>query len=171
MLSVVLIIFFDVLTMFEQKKKEVIMTTLARFNNGSMLPGFFDLTRDWLDWNNANYSSTGSSLPAVNIRETAESFQVEMAAPGMSKKDFKIELDNNLLTISSEKRTENEQKEDGRYTKREFSYQAFQRSFSLPKEVVDADKIEAKYEDGVLRLNIPKKEEAKPRPPKQISIR
>ena len=147
------------------------MTNLAKFNNGSVLPGFFDLTRDWLDWNNSNFSTTGSSLPAVNIRETQYSFEVEMAAPGMSKKDFKIELDNNLLTISSERKTENEQKQGERYTKREFSYQAFQRSFMLPKDVVDDEKIQAKYEEGVLRLNIPKKEEAKPRPPKQIAIR
>lgn len=147
------------------------MTSLARFSNGSVLPGFFDLTRDWLDWNNSNFSSAGSSLPAVNIRETTDSFEVEMAAPGMSKKDFSIELDNNLLTISSERKTENEQKDGERYTKREFSYQAFRRSFSLPKEVVDDEKIQARYEDGVLRLSIPKKEEAKPRPPKQIAIK
>ncbi len=147
------------------------MTNLSRFNNGSVLPDFFDLTRDWLDWNNSNFSTTSSSIPAVNIRETSESFEVEMAAPGMSKKDFRIELDNNLLTISSVKKQENEQKEGDRYTKKEFSYQSFQRSFSLPKEVVDDEKIQARYEDGVLRLSIPKKEEAKPRPPKQISIR
>lgn len=147
------------------------MTSLARFNNGGLMPGFFDLTRDWLDWNNSNFSTTSSSIPAVNIRETNDSFEVEMAAPGMTKKDFRIELDNNLLTISSEKKQENEQKEGDRYTKREFSYQSFQRSFSLPKDVVDDDKIRARYEDGVLRLSIPKKEEAKPRPPKQIEIR
>ena len=93
-----------------------------------------------------------------------------MAAPGMNKDDFKVELDGNLLTIVSEKNQENEVKEGERYSRREFSYQSFQRSFQLPKEVVDADKIEAKYENGVLRLLIPKKEEAKPRPPKTIQI-
>jgi HSP20 family protein len=93
-----------------------------------------------------------------------------MAAPGMEKNDFKVELDGNLLTITSEKQNENEVKEGERYSRREFSYQSFQRSFQLPKEVVDADKIEAKYENGVLRLLIPKKEEAKPRPPKMIQI-
>lgn len=147
------------------------MTTLARFNNGDVLPNFFDLTRNWMDWNNSNFSNSGSSIPAVNIRESQDSFEVEMAVPGMSKKDFRIELDNNLLTISSERKSENEHKEGERYTKREFSYQSFQRSFTLPKDVVDADKIKAKYEDGMLRLSIPKKEEAKPRPPKQIDIR
>lgn len=147
------------------------MTSLSRFNNGESLPNFFDLTRNWMDWNNSNFSNSGSSIPAVNVRESQDSFEVEMAAPGMAKKDFRIELDNNLLTISSEKKSENEHKEGERYTKREFSYQSFQRSFTLPKDVVDVDKIQARYEDGMLRLSIPKKEEAKPRPPKQIAIR
>lgn len=147
------------------------MTSLSRFNNGESLPNFLDLTRNWMDWNNSNFSNSGSSIPAVNVRESQDSFEVEMAAPGMAKKDFRIELDNNLLTISSEKKSENEHKEGERYTKREFSYQSFQRSFTLPKDVVDVDKIQARYEDGMLRLSIPKKEEAKPRPPKQIAIR
>ena len=145
------------------------MTQLAR-TNGHLFPGLFDLTRDWFDLHNNNYSSTGTNIPAVNIKESNEGFEVEMAAPGMSKKDFKIELENNLLTISSEKREEAEKKEGDRYTRKEFSYQSFSRSFSLP-EVVDADKINARYENGVLFLSIPKKEEAKPKPPKQISIK
>lgn len=146
------------------------MATLMR-NNGNLFPGFFDLTRDWLDWTNENYSTTGTSLPAVNIRETGDSFEVEMAAPGMSKKDFRIELENNLLSISSERKNETEKKEGERFTKKEFSYQSFQRTFTLPKEVVDDDKINARYENGVLYLSIPKKEEAKPRPPKLISVK
>lgn len=145
------------------------MSQLTRFN-GNLFPSLFDLSREWMDWNNSNYSTTGSSMPAVNIRETSDSFEVEMAAPGMSKKDFRIELDNNLLTISSERKEENESKEGDRYTKREFSYQSFQRSFTLPKDVVDANKIKAQYVDGVLRLSIPKREEAKPRPPRQIAV-
>lgn len=139
--------------------------------NGNLFPSFFDLSRDWLDWTNGNYSSTESSLPAVNIRETADSFEVEMAAPGMSKKDFSIELENNLLTISSEKQQENQEKEGERFTKKEFSFLSFKRSFTLPKGVVDDDKIQAKYENGILSLRIPKKEEAKPRPPKKIAIK
>lgn len=146
------------------------MTQVSKFN-GTMFPGLMDLTRDWLDWNNNHYSSTGTNIPAVNIRETVEGFEVEMAAPGMSKKDFRIELDNNLLTISSEKQHEHQEKDGERFTRKEFSYQSFRRSFSLPKEVVDDDKISARYENGVLYLHIPKKEEAKPRPPKQISIK
>jgi HSP20 family protein len=93
-----------------------------------------------------------------------------MAAPGMSKKDFKIELDNEILKISSEKKVENELNESERYTCREFSYQSFERTFHLPKSVVDLTKIKAKYDDGMLRITIPKREEAKALPPRQIDI-
>ena len=96
------------------------------------------------------------SLPAANIKETEGSFLVELASPGMTKEDFKIELDEDLLTIRSEKETEKEEK-DTRYTKREFNFTSFVRSFRLPEEV-DAEKITAKYEDGILQLEIPKKE-------------
>lgn len=132
---------------------------------------FDDLfTRDLLNWGVNNSSSTNTTIPLVNIKENNENFEVEMAAPGMNKEDFKVELDGNVLTITSEKRDEQEVKEGERYSRCEFSYQSFQRSFQLPKEVVDADKIEAKYENGVLRLVVPKKEEAKPKPPKMIQI-
>ena len=134
----------------------------------NMFDDFF--SRDLWNWGQNNNSSTNTTIPMVNIKENNENFEVEMAAPGMNKDDFKVELDGNLLTIVSEKNQENEVKEGERYSRREFSYQSFQRSFQLPKEVVDADKIEAKYENGVLRLLIPKKEEAKPRPPKTIQI-
>ena len=88
----------------------------------------------------------------------------------MRKEDFKVELNGNQLSITSEKETEHEQTEENRYTKREFSYQSFQRVFQLPKDVVDADKIEARYENGLLHLVIPKKEEAKQKPPRMIQI-
>ena len=107
-------------------------------------------------------------MPSVNIRETNDNYEVEVAAPGMDKKDFKITLDGNLLTISSFKQQSSEETED-RYTRREFSYQSFQRSFQLPKDVVDQDKISARYENGLLNLSIPKKEEAK-KAPKLIEI-
>ena len=96
------------------------------------------------------------SLPAANIKETEKSFLVELASPGMTKEDFKIELDEDLLTIRSERETEKEETET-RYTKREFNYTSFVRSFRLPEEV-DAEKITAKYEEGILQLEIPKKE-------------
>ena len=147
---------------------------MSIIKRNEFFPGlsFFDdvFSRDLWNWGANNNSSTNTTIPMVNIKEDNDNFLVEMAAPGMEKNDFKVELDGNVLTITSEKQNENEVKEGERYSRREFSYQSFQRSFQLPKEVVDAEKIEAKYENGVLRLLIPKKEEAKPRPPKMIQI-
>ncbi len=150
------------------------MTLMKR--NGSILPEIpklFDdfFTRDLFDWNARNFSNWGTTLPSVNIVENNDNFVVEMAAPGMKKDDFNIELSDDMLTISSEKEVENELNEDERYTRREFSYQAFQRSFQLPKNVVEDSKIHAKYEDGILRILIPKKEEAKKLPPRKIAIK
>lgn len=144
--------------------------------NGNLfnsLPAIFNddfFTRDLFNWGISNNSNTGTTIPAVNIKETPNAFEVEMAAPGMTKKDFRIELDSNVLTITSEKNVEEEQKDNERYSRKEFSYQSFQRTFTLPKEVVDDDKVEAKYENGVLHLVIPKKEEAKQKPARMIQI-
>ncbi|MDE3183556.1 MAG: Hsp20/alpha crystallin family protein [Bacteroidota bacterium] len=148
---------------------------LIKRNGNSMnqWPLLFDdfFNRDFFDWGLSNYSDTSTSIPKVNVKETKDNFEVEVAAPGMNKNDFKIQLDGNMLSISSEKSNEREENnEDEKYSRREFSYQSFQRSFTLPKDVVDADKIEAKYENGLLHLVIPKKEEAKQKPPKQIQI-
>ncbi|HEX8357483.1 MAG TPA: Hsp20/alpha crystallin family protein [Segetibacter sp.] len=143
--------------------------------NGTLinsLPNLFDdfFTKDLFDWRNSNFSESGTTLPAVNMKETAENFVVEMAAPGMKKEDFKVELNNNVLTISSEQRHEHEEKDNERYTRREFSYNSFQRSFQLSREAVDAENIQAKYENGVLHLLIPKREEVKQKPAKLIQI-
>lgn len=148
--------------------------TLVR-RNGSLinqLPMLFDdfFNRDAFNWGTSNFSDTNTTIPAVNIKETAENFEVEVAAPGMSKSDFRIELDGTMLTISSEKSNERVNDENERYSRREFSYQSFQRTFNLPKEVVDIENIQARYEDGLLQLMIPKKEEAKKKPPRQIEI-
>ena len=136
------------------------------------IPGLFNdvFSRDLWNWGLSNNSTTNTSIPAVNIKETNDAFEVEMAAPGMKKEDFRIELDNNMLLISSEKENQLEGDEASGYTRKEFSYQSFQRSFQLPKEVVDAEKIEARYENGLLHLVIPKKEEARQRPPRMIKI-
>ena len=144
--------------------------SLVRFSN--QMPSLFDrfLENDLFDWSNRNYSNTNTTLPAVNIKEDEDGFEVEMSAPGLDKKDFKIELNNSVLTISSEKKIENETKEGQQFSRREFSYQSFSRSFSLP-ESAESEKIEAKYENGILTVNIPKKEEAKPKPTKQIEIK
>ena len=149
------------------------MTLLRR--NGSLLnqlPTLFDdfINRDNFNWRMSNFSNTNTTIPAVNIKETAESYKVEVAAPGMSKNDFKVSLEGDLLTISSEKSEQQEETESEKFTRREFSYQAFERSFTLHKEVVDLDKIEAKYEEGVMSLLIPKKEEVKVKAPRLINI-
>lgn len=130
---------------------------------------FFDdfFTRDLFDWPSS--SNTGTTIPKVNIQETDNDFKVEMAAPGMKKEDFKVELDSNMLTISSEFSKEDEYQDHGKYSRKEFSYQSFQRSFRLP-ETVEPDKIKAKYENGILHLLIPKREEAKRKPARTISI-
>lgn len=127
------------------------------------------LNRDWYDWSNQNFSMTNTTIPSVNIKETENEFEVEMAAPGMEKDDFKLEIHNNVLTISSEKQTENKTEEGKNITRREFSYQSFSRSFTLPV-IVDTDRISAKYENGILKVEIPKKEEARPKPMKQIKV-
>jgi len=108
-------------------------------------------------------------LPSVNIKETDESFEVEMAAPGIEKSDFKIEVNQGILSISSEKSTSRENSDESRYSKKEFSYQSFCRSFSLPT-TVNSDKIAAKYENGILKVNLPKREEARPKPVRMIDI-
>ncbi len=105
---------------------------------------------------------TSFQVPAVNIKEEENHYEIEMAAPGLKKKDFNVELDNNVLTISVEKEQEKEDKHDT-YTRKEFNYTSFRRSFTLPENDVDMEKIDAKYQDGVLHIMIPKlvKEENK----------
>jgi len=143
--------------------------SLVRFSN--QLPSVFDhfFEGDLFDWSNRNFSVTNTTLPSVNIKQNAEEFTVEVAAPGFEKADFKLEVHNDLLTISSEKKVENETKEGEQFTKREFSYQSFTRSFTLP-EIADGERIEANYENGILLIVIPKKDEAKPKPARMIEI-
>jgi HSP20 family protein len=133
----------------------------------SLFDGFFN--RDLMDWNSSNFSDTNTTLPAVNIRETKDEFQIEVAAPGLSKNDFKVNLDKNQLVISSE-RNEEKKEESDNYTRREFSYQSFQRSFTIDQNLVDGEKITARYNDGILCITLPKKEEMKPKPAKEIKI-
>lgn len=115
----------------------------------------------------ANFNH-GLTLPKVNIRETADAYLVEMAVPGLKKSDFRIELDNQELSISTETKAEDE-KQEGNYTRREFGYSAFKRSFSLP-ETVEEENINASYTEGILNIHLPKKEEAKQKPPRTIAI-
>lgn len=112
--------------------------------------------------------NTGITLPAVNVLDKAEEYVVEMAVPGLKKSDFDINLDNQLLSISAETQTDNTEEEHN-FTRREFGYSSFKRTFSLP-ETVERDKINAKYNDGILRVVLPKRDEAKKKPSKQIKV-
>ena len=148
------------------------MSLLRRNENYLAWSNFFNefFNRDWMDWTTHNFSETNTTLPSVNIKEGNDNYEVEMAAPGLEKKDFKIDLANDLLTISSDKKTEKEIKKGQKYSMREYSYQSFNRSFTLPN-TVDSNKIAAKYENGILKVVIPKKEEAKTRLPRSIEIK
>lgn len=112
--------------------------------------------------------NTGMSLPKVNIKETADAFIVEMAVPGLKKSDFRIDLDNQVLSISTETKEESEHKGEN-YTRREFGYSSFKRTFNLPESVND-EKIDANYKEGILSILLPKKEEAKQKPARSIKI-
>lgn len=117
--------------------------------------------------NSCQFENAAGS-PAVNIIESKEGFKLEVAAPGLAKEDFTIKLDQNKLTISSNKESKEEQKEE-RYVRREFASYSFSRSFSLP-QTVDQDKIEASHANGILTINIPRKEEAKQKEPRMVSV-
>lgn len=147
------------------------MSLIKRNANFPSFPTLFDdlFSRELFNFNNSNFSATSTTVPSVNIRETDHSYEVEMAAPGMEKKDFHISLEGNMLTIASQKQSKEDKAEEG-YSRKEFSYQSFQRSFELPKDVVDADKIAARYENGLLHLTIPKREEARKKAPRLIEI-
>lgn len=135
--------------------------TLVKFNNGlknNAHPFFNDVFDSLL-----NDSFIGDKLvarvPAVNIAENDNEFHIELAVPGLKKEDFKINLDKNILTVSAEKKSENTE-ETKKFSKREYSYNSFVRSFTLP-DSVDHSKIEADYTDGILKLTVAKREEAK----------
>ena len=113
--------------------------------------------------------SNRSHVPSVNISETDTNFELALAAPGKTRKDFNVELDDHVLTVSSESKHEDTSKTD-QYTRREFRYDNFQRSFRLP-ETVDTAGIKAKYDNGILTITLPKHEEAIPEPKKQIEIK
>lgn len=150
------------------------MTPLRRRNNGdrdrdllaplSTFTDLFDLDRFF----GSDSPSFVRRVPSVNIRENAEEFIIEVAAPGLKKEDFKVNVEQNILTISAEKEEEDEQREQ-RYTRREYVYNSFTRSFTLPEYVI-GEEINARYEQGVLRISLPKKEEARKQAPRQIRV-
>jgi HSP20 family protein len=107
------------------------------------------------------------NVPSVNIKETEKEYWVEMAAPGLERKDFKIEIENNMLSISAEKEEKKEEKAED-YARKEFSYNSFCRTFTLPENV--KENIDAKYENGLLKVHIPKKEVTAVKPVKHIEV-
>jgi len=136
--------------------------TLVKFANGQKNHGvnpFFNDVFDSILNDSFLSDKLATRVPAVNIAETENEFHIEMAAPGLKKEDFKISLDKNVLSVSAEKKAENVD-EGKKYSKKEYSYNSFVRSFTLP-ETVDHSKIEAEYTDGILKLSIAKKEDAK----------
>ena len=135
--------------------------TLVKFNNGHKNHVANPFFSDVYSILNDSFLSEkfATKTPAVNIAETTNEFEVELAVPGLKKEDFKISLDKNVLSVSADKKTETVN-EDKKFSKREYSYNSFTRSFTLP-ETADHSKIEADYTDGILKLAIAKKEEAK----------
>ena len=150
------------------------MGTLVKRNStfpsaNTLLDDFF--SKDIFDWSDKNFSTMGSNLPSANLRETDSKLEVDLAAPGMKKEDFKVEIDNHTLMVSSEKKEEKEEtRKKDNYHRREFNYQSFCRSFTLP-EYIDENKVQASYKDGILHIDIAKKAGVKNNTPKTIAIK
>ena len=148
------------------------MSTKDLIRRGEALPTVFnDFFKPWDKWFDTNGGSLAQMLtiPAVNISEKQDRYEISLAAPGMKKDDFDIDVEGNMLTISAETEQQKEEKEQ-KHTRREFNYTSFARSFTLPEGVV-RDKIDATYENGLLRLVLPKTEEAKKPASKHISVK
>lgn len=137
---------------------EDLAMTLVRFNNNkSLFPDFFSsLMENYLNDNELAYNGV---RPMSNVKETDDAFLVEFAIPGFSKEDVSIDIDQNVMTVSGKKE---EKSEDEKYTRREFWYNEFKRSFTLPKSV-DQEATKATFKDGILTVELPKKPEAKPK--------
>jgi HSP20 family protein len=152
----------DIDTIYLSTLKLYFMSTNAVIKRNESFPTLFDeFFKPWDPW----FGSGGSlwskplTMPSVNIAENKDDYKIAVAAPGLKKSDFNIDIEGNMLTISCEKEEKKDEK-DARHTRREYNYSSFSRSFTLPDEVMK-EKIEAVYEDGVLNLTLPKKEEAK----------
>jgi len=136
-----------------------------RFPWNSDLVDFFD--RDNLF--NDDFFNLEKSLPAMNVKEHDDDFEIELASPGFEKKDFKITMNDDILEVSAEKSAAEEEKEDD-YTRKEFNYRAFRRALQLPKTVDDSKDVKATYKNGILKLQLMKKEEAKEKPKRVIEV-
>ena len=132
----------------------------------SVMNDFFE---PWSEWLKNNLSDASLTLPAVNISETGKEYELSLAAPGIKKEDFKIEIDGNLITISAEQEKKIEEKEKA-YTRKEYNYSSFSRCFTLPEEALK-DKTEASYKDGVLKIVLPKDGKAAKAKVKSIEVK
>ncbi len=144
----------------------------ATRNFNSLFPTFDNLWNDFFsdDFRVADRSRRLNTMPAVNVKEDENAYTLEVAAPGLSRDDFSVEVDHNVLTIASKYEDKHEeQDEDGNYTRREFRYHAFSRSFTLP-DTVDSEQISAKYDNGLLHVALPKRAEARTKPTRTIEI-
>ncbi len=146
--------------------KHALTKTSERFP--ALFDDFFKPWNEWFD-NDNNLWNRMNRVPSVNITENKDEYNVSLAVPGMKKDDFKIDVDGNMLTISCEK-DETKEEKDKKYTRKEYSYSSFSRSFTLPDEV-NREKIDASYGDGVLKISLPRKEEAKKSAAKQIAVK
>ena len=137
------------------------MSALAKTGSAALPSVFDDFFKPWNEWFTKGDGFFGRSLtmPSVNIKEDTNGYNVSLAAPGLKREDFSIDISDNMLTIGSEKE-ENKEEKEKKFTRREYNYTSFSRSFTLPDDV-NRDKIEAKYADGVLNLSLPRKDELK----------
>lgn len=141
--------------------------------NQSLFPRFSNLWEDFLGGDITDVANweTKFTVPAVNIVEKPDKFLVSLAIPGMERSDFNVSVDNGVLSVASEKEEKHEEKDkDSKFTRREFYYHSFRRSFTLP-ESVQADQIGATYENGILEISLPKRETAQVKPMKQIPVK
>ncbi|MBC3846648.1 Hsp20/alpha crystallin family protein [Winogradskyella echinorum] len=148
--------------------------SLIKFNNRNRLfPSWNnDSLKSFLssdDFFNDDFFEEDSLMPAMNVKEHEDDFEIEFAAPGFSKKDFEVTIEDNMLKVCGEKQKESEEKKED-YTRREFSYNSFKRSLKLPKTVNTDQDVMASYENGILKLNLQKKEEVKETTKKVIEV-
>lgn len=151
------------MTQLIKKNKAALPSVVSDFfTDRFFTPSILDFEGGLLD------RGTSLLIPDANITENDKDFTIELAAPGLDKKDFAVEIQDGVLNISAEKEEEKEEK-DKNYRRREFSYDSFSRSFTLPENCM-TDKIDAKYENGVLHVTLPKKEVTVSKPAKQIKV-
>lgn len=144
--------------------------SLVKFNSNRW-PWNYGLT-DFIERNNAfndNFFHLEKSLPAMNVKEHDNDFEIELASPGFDKKDFEITLKDDILEVAAEKKADREEKEDD-YTRKEFNYRSFRRALQLPKTVDDSKEVKATYENGILKLHLLKKAEAKKTNKRKIDV-